>query len=492
METFFSPRGIAVIGASRDPSRLGSLVLQNLLAAGYSGPIWPVNPSAEEIMGRPAAASLSEVPEPVEMVVLALRAEALPDFLTDLEKRMAIRGDVRALVAIGAGFLEDGTPEGAERQERLKATCRRLGIRLLGPNCIGVINTRTGVDTTFLSDPHRHKGGVSLATQSGALVAWLYGLWAGEPAAPGLAKVVSTGNAADVDLAEAVEYLAQDPETTCAGIYVEGTTQARRLLQSISEAAAQKPVVVLKGGRSAAGEAAAFSHTGSMAGAGALWEGALKQAGALQATTTEEFSVMLAAGERLWPYLAGISGPALRLALLTNAGGPGVLASDALFGHVRGQKPVLVPAVFDSLTREMLTASLPRGAACGRPDGYVDTTAAAGPREQAAALSIALRDPNVDAAYMIALPTPASPADAVADAILGALAEIPPEAARKPVMIIMAAGQHQAAGRQILTEAGRPVFASVNEAARALRALAEYRQWRAAQGWSRPWREVSA
>lgn len=507
MQAFFSPRGIAVVGASRAPARIGHHIVKNLKAAGYAGPLHPVNPSGEEILGLRSYPRLADVPGPAELVVLALRTDALDAFLDDLAARQATRGDVRALVATGAGYAEIGTDEGRRRQERLTAACRRLGVRLLGPNCIGVADTRTGVDTTFLSVPHLRRGGVSLVSQSGGMVAWLYGLWAGEPSSPGLARMVNVGNAADVSLAEAVRFLGADPDTRALGVYIEGTPCARDLLDAIAGAARDKPVVVLKGGITEAGGAAAASHTGNLAGTGPLWEGTLRQAGALVARSPEEFTAFLAAAERLWPAIggpgpgtdppgdAGSPGSAvpLRVAILTNAGGAGVLASDALWGESGG---AAVPAHLDPATREAVSAVLPPFATVGRPDGYVDATAGASPAHIARAAARVAADPGVDLVFLIVLSTPYIPADVLAREVDAALAEAEARPGRRPglapVATVLPAGPLQAAGREGFARAGRIALPSLHSGARAALALARYRQWRAARGWERPWREGTA
>lgn len=442
----------------------------------YTGPVFPVNPGATEILGRPCFPSLQAVPGTVDLVVMATRADHLDSFLVDLEHRRLARGDVRALAVVAAGFGEEGTPAGALRRRRLLAASRRLGIRLVGPNCGGVVDTYSGVDTTFLLAPLRRPGHVSFVTQSGSMLAWLYSLWAADPAAPALAKAISVGNADDIDLAEAVHYLAADPATRAIGLYLEGTPRARRLLRAVAAAGEHKPVVVLKAGRHAAGEAAAATHTGALAGAGAIWDGALRQAGALLARDPEEFSALLAGAERLWPRL----GAAVRVAVLTSAGGPGVQAMDALFGEGG-----LTAARFAPETAAALAAALPPWAAIGRPDGLVDTTAAATAVQQARALALALADPGVDLAFCIVLPAPGAVAAEVAEAMAGALV---PD---KPVVFVSPPGPAEAPGRQLLAAAGCPVFAAIFPAARTITALMQYRSWKDSRGWTRPWREVA-
>lgn len=478
LDAFFHPRGVAIVGASRDPDRPSHQILRNMTTGCFAGPVFPINPHAPEILGQTCYPDLLSIPGPVELVVMAARAETLDSFLADLTGRQTRRGDVKALAVVSAGFGEEGTAEGAARKRRLLEACRRLGIRMAGPNCIGVVNTHTGVDTTFLLDPDRRPGSVSFVTQSGSMVVWMYSLWAADPSAPALAKAVSLGNAADVDMAEAITFLGQDPQTAVLGLYVEGTPRARRLLNAIAGAGEHKPVVVLKGGRYSAGEAAAATHTGALAGAGAIWDGALRQAGALVADNAEEFSAFLTAAERLWPQL----GAASRAAVMTSAGGPGVQAMDALFGEAG-----LPAARFSQDTLAALTAILPPYAGIGRPDGYVDYTASASAAQQGQAVLTALRDPGVDLVLSIVLPAPGATSAGVGQALVEALAAGP----GKPVLFVSPPGPAEAPGRQVLTAAGYPVFPSITLAARAVRALMQYRSWQDSRGWTRPWREVA-
>ncbi len=493
MDAFFSPRGIAVVGASREPDRLGHLILRNLLTGGYRGPVSAVNPRADAILGRPCHPDLTSVPERVELVVLAAPAATADDFIADLERRSRERGDVKALVAVTAGFAEAGA-EGAGRQARLVNACRRLGVRLVGPNCIGVMDRRTGVNTTFLDLEGLRPGRTALVTQSGALVAWLEGLWREEPSAPALGRLVSLGNAADVEAAEVIAWLGRDAETAAIGLYLEGTGHARGLLDAIAGAAATRPVVVLKAGRSESGSAAARSHTGAMAGPRALWSAGLSQAGAWQAEGPEDFGALLAAAERLWPALAGLDASGRRapksrwrVAVVTNAGGPGVIASDLLFGAA-GNHPAspLAPATLAAGTEAALRALAPPASAVVREPAYADLTAAATGRQQAAAVMAAASDPGVDVVVWVSLPTPFNPSDAVAAAYLETAASRGGNLA--PVVCVLPAGPVQAAGRRVLAEAGVPAMATVAGAARGLRAAAAYRHWLATRGWDRTWR----
>ncbi|MGE5674398.1 MAG: CoA-binding protein, partial [Mycobacterium leprae] len=232
MEYCFNPRGIAVAGASADPAKPGHQVLHNLLEAGYPGPLYAINPKATEILGVKAFPDLAQVPAPLEMLVLALPAQTTPAMIEAIRERVQQKGDLKVVVAIAGGFAETGLPEGRQWQSSLAEACRQLGVRLIGPNCIGVIDNRHQVDTTFLTGVERSVSGISVLSQSGAMGAWMFLEWGGWPVPVGLNKFISLGNMADVTMTEVMDALGDDPSTRAVGLYLEGASQARPLLEA--------------------------------------------------------------------------------------------------------------------------------------------------------------------------------------------------------------------------------------------------------------------
>lgn len=461
-DALFRPRGIAIAGASSDPAKPGHQVLNNLLEAGFPGHLSVINPNAAQVLGVPSYPDLASVAGPVEMLILAVPAKTTPDMVEAIRERAARRGDLKVVVAIGGGFAETGTEEGIAWQEELRAGCREAGVRLVGPNCVGIIDNRYRVDTTFLTGVWRRPGGVSLLSQSGAMGAWMALEWGAQPVPVGLNKFVSLGNMADVDMAEIMDLLARDTTTRAVGLYVEGLSRARSLLEAAGRVAERKPVVVLKVGRTAGGSDAAKSHTGAMAGADSIYGGAFRQYGLIRAQRVDDFVVILNAFDKLPLPLGG------RVALLTNAGGPGVYALDALSDQG------LSLGSFSPSTKAMLSATLPPFASIGHPDGHVDMTGGVGPKQVAQAVAAVLRDPGVDAVFHLFIPTKFNSAEDMAKELLSLLPGIKRHSLDKPLFPVLMAGHGVAAARRLLEENGVPTFGSPDQAAAALAAMVRY------------------
>lgn len=462
LDAMFRPRGIAIAGASGDATKPGHQVLHNLLEAGYPGHIACLNPKADQVLGVPAYPTLDHVPGPVEMLILAVPAKTTPEMVQAIADRAAIRKDLRVVVAIGGGFGETGSPEGLSWQEQLREGCRAAGVRLVGPNCVGIIDNKNRVDTTFLTGVVRRPGGVSLLSQSGAMGAWMALEWGGQPVPIGLNKFISLGNMAEVDMAEVLEYLAKDTSTRAVGLYVEGHPQARTLLEAAGRLASRKPVVVLKVGRTDQGSDAAKSHTGALAGADLIYDGAFTQYGLVRARRVDDFIVTLHAFDRL-PLPLGN-----RIAVLTNAGGPGVYALDCLGDNG------LSLGRFSPSTRTMLQAILPPFASIGHPDGHVDMTGGVTPKQVAQSVAAALRDPGIDAVVHLFIPTKFTSAEAMAQELLALLPGLKRHSLDKPFFPVLLAGHGVAAARKLLEEAGVPTFGSPDQAAAALAAMIRY------------------
>jgi len=464
LRSFFSPQGCAVVGASRDPGKPGHQMLRSMLDAGFPPErLFPVNPGETEIAGLDSYPSLRDIPQTVELAVLMVPPWALDAVLDDVGERARSRGDLKALIVTAGGFAELGTREGRERQERLVRAVRDAGVRLMGPNCIGVIDTTTRVDTTFLHGVVHRPGPVAFVSQSGAVGAWFVQMMSSEPEPAGFSKLVSLGNMADVTVAETLEFLRDDPETGVVGLYLEGTSEPRRLLRAIAALTPLKPVVVLKTGRTRAGSAAATSHTGALAGPDLVWDGALRQAGALRAASMEEFVDTL--------RLLGRTGgrptrrtPA-RVFLVTHAGGPGVYTMDLLADRAG----LLEPAVVGASTREALRAKAPPLSSVCRPEGHLDMTASATAEQHREAIRLLLADPGVDAVITLDLPIRFLGDEEVA----GALAQAWREAraagsADKLFLPVLMHGRWSERGRALLERAGVTALPSPDRAVAAL------------------------
>lgn len=338
---FFAPRSIAVIGASDDPTRIGGRPVDFCKAAGFAGPIYPVNPTRDTVQGLKAWPDIAAVPGEVDLAVLAIpaaRAEATLEACG--------RKGVKAAVIFSAGFSEVGA-EGEAAQARLLAIARRHGMRILGPNCLGCYSAASGACATFttgLEGGMPRQGGIGLITQSGAYGTHLLSM--AKARRLGVAGWVSTGNEADVSVAECLEYMVEQPDITAIGMYMEGVNDAPRLIRALSRARAlKKPVTIIKVGASEVGAAAVQSHTASLAGSDASFQAVIEQYGAVRATTTEEmFDTLYAAS--VAPLPTG-----RRLGILTVSGGAGVLMADAAELHGMAVPPMPAASVTKLLER---------------------------------------------------------------------------------------------------------------------------------------------
>jgi acetyl coenzyme A synthetase (ADP forming)-like protein len=436
-----APESIAVIGASRRRASIGGTVVRNLVAAGFAGPVYPVNPHAKTLAGRRAYASVTEVPGPVELAVIAVGAPGV----IAAARECALKS-VRALVVLSAGFGESG-PEGEARQAELLRICRETGMRLVGPNCLGVLNTDPAVAMNATFAPGRPPvGQIAFASQSGA-----YGIAALELAARrglGLSSFVSMGDKADLSGNDFLRYWEQDPRTDAVLLYLESLGNPQRFGQIARHLTRSKPVIAVKSGRTAAGRRAASSHTGALLQASEATVDALfDHAGVIRVETLDE---QLDVAELLarQPLPSGN-----RVAIVTNAGGPAIACADACASVGLRVEPL------QASTRRALADRLPPAAS---PTNPVDMLAAAGSADFRRAIEVVAKDPGVDAIIAIFIPPlPGRSADTVLRAVR--------TAARRttiPVLgVVMAPGTPSAAPAG---EPDIPVYATPEHAARAL------------------------
>jgi acetyl coenzyme A synthetase (ADP forming)-like protein len=382
VNAIFKPRSIALIGATPRPGSIGRQILNNLFAYEFNGKIFPVNPRYEYIHSTKAYASVEDVPDPVDLAVIVVPAPAVLEAVEQCGRK-----GVRGLVIITAGFRETG-PEGARREAAVMEVVRRYGMRLIGPNCMGVLDATPDVrmNATF-SPGFPTPGAISFMSQSGALGVAI--LLAAEKLRLGFAYFASVGNKADVSGNDLLEYWEHDPHTTIIAMYLESFGNPRKFTELSQRITKRKPLVVVKSGTSAAGARAASSHTGSLAGREAAIDALLRQCGVIRVTSIEEMIHVLQ-GFTGAPVPAGN-----RLCIITNAGGPAIMAADAADGHG------LQMATLHEDTRRRMRALLPAEASVENP---VDMIASAGPDQYEAILELALADENVDVVIPVFVP----------------------------------------------------------------------------------------
>jgi acetyl coenzyme A synthetase (ADP forming)-like protein len=449
LRPFFEPRSVAVIGASKRRGSIGGELFRNVLAGDFAGAAYPVNRSGEPVAGVRAYRTIEEIPDPVDLAVITLPAAAVLD-----AAEAALRNAVRALVVISAGFAEVGS-EGVERQERLLALVRSHGARLIGPNCLGIAASGPSLNATFAARS-APAGNIGFSSQSGALGLAL--LEAAESRGLGLSAFVSIGNKADVSTNDLLEWWEEDAATEVVLMYVESFGNPRRFGRLARRVARTKPILALKSGTTATGQRAASSHTAALAGSEAAVDALFHQAGVIRAASLEEL-VDVAALLSHQPEPKG-----RRVAVVTNAGGLGILCADAC--EAEG---LVLPELTEE-TRARLAELLADEASVANP---VDMLGGATAGAYAQALPIVLADPQVDAAIVLFVPTVTATADAVAVAI--------DEAARaagreKPVLAVVleAAGIPAALRRE---GASAAAFHYPESAARALGRLAQRAEW---------------
>ena len=451
MRAFFEPASIAVIGASTNPSKLGYAVVKNLIECGYSqkGAVYPINPSATEILGCRAYASVLDVPGQIDLAVVVIPYGMVPEAMHTCGQK-----GIPAVVVISAGFREAGS-EGLERELELIQIAKQYNLRLIGPNCLGVIDTFTPLNASFAAGTPP-SGPMAFMSQSGALgTAVLDIALAGRL---GLSKFVSLGNKADVSEIDLLEAWVEDPNSRVILIYSEGMPNGQQFIQTARQVTRQMPVVAIKSGVTQSGSRAVSSHTGSLAGSEQAYQAAFSQAGILRAESMQAlFDMSLALGYQ--PPLPGD-----RIAIITNAGGPGILATDAL------ERSGLSLARFEYETIHALEQYLPDAASAANP---VDVLGDALADRYRFALEKVSTDPNVDGVLVLLTPQAMTEIEATAQAVCDLSRESP-----KPVLACFMGEARIEAGIRVLTTHGVPNYAFPERAALAFRAMADYREIR--------------
>lgn len=448
LDSLLSPRSVAIVGASRSPGKVGHEIVANLIGDGFGGEIIPVNPAADEILGLKCHPELRSCGRTIDLAVIAVPAAQVKATVED-----ALACGAKAIVVVSSGFGETGE-EGAALEAEIAKAAKSGGARLLGPNCLGLINTRHRMNASFAGRAPR-EGAITVISQSGALCSAILD-WA-RMSHLGLAKLVSIGNKADLTEMDFFTALAEDDQTKVIVGYLENISSGAAFVKAAEAAAMIKPIVILKGGSTASGMRAASSHTGALAGADIAYGAAFTRSGVIRADTFEslfDFAMALA----MQPLPKGG-----RVAVITNAGGPGIMAADAI------EKLGLTTATLASNTATALRARLPSSASLANP---IDVLGDADPARYATALNAAQSDESVDSIIVILTPQamtrPAETARAIIENVRG----------EKPTLAVFMGGSEVMPSRAELTEANLPAYTSPERAVAALAAMTRYSAWR--------------
>ena len=446
LSSLFKPESVVLFGASDKQDSVGGVVFKNLLTSGFEGRIFAINPKRDEVQGQKAFSSLEEIDEVVDLAVVATPAKSIPGIVEECGEH-----GVKMMLILSAGFRETGA-EGRRLEDQITQLVRRHGIRLMGPNCLGIIRPDRGLNITF-GNNNAQPGSLAFVSQSGAICTAILD-WA-EKNDIGFSAVVSTGIAADLDFGDYLDFLVSDPATKAILLYIEGINDSRRFMSSLRAAARIKPVIALKVGRHAAGAEASMSHTGALVGSDEVFAAALSRSGVLRVETVGQlFSAAKALSS------TNYRGQSERLVIITNGGGPGVMAADRATDH---------DIELSSLSAETMAALdevLPSVWSHGNP---VDIIGDAPPDRYEQALDICLKDPGVDGAIVILTPQAMTEPTAVAEAVLKSAAKT-----GKPIMTSWMGGKQVEGARRLFSDAHLPDFRTLEHAVDAFSYLARY------------------
>jgi acetyltransferase len=445
LEYFFSPASVAVIGATDREGSVGRTVLSNLLAEAYKGRVYAVNPRRKELFGRRCYESIGALPETVDLVVIVTPAPTVPGIVAE-----CVKASAKAVVVISAGFKERG-PEGAALERQIQSEVSRGTTRLIGPNCLGLMNPWIGLNATFAQDIER-PGNVAFLSQSGALLTAILDWSLVEQV--GFSAIVSTGSMLNVGWGDLLLFFGQDSKTESILLYMESIGDARAFLSAAREVAFSKPIIVIKAGRTEEAAHAAASHTGAMTGSDEVYDAAFRRCGVLRVQSIADIFHMAEVLSKQ-PRPRG-----RRLMILTNAGGPGVLATDALIAS-GGEL-----ATLSADSQQALNAFLPTHWSHANP---IDILGDADPERYARALEIAIQDPDSDGLLAILAPQGMTDPAKVAE-------QLKPYAKQrgKPLLASWMGGRGVARGVEILNASGIPTFSYPDTAARAFEAMWRY------------------
>ncbi|MFW9953112.1 MAG: acetate--CoA ligase alpha subunit [Candidatus Thorarchaeota archaeon] len=446
IDVLFTPKSIAVIGASSTKGKLGNDVIRNLIDSGYEGRIYPVNPKGGEILGKKVFKSVADISGAIDVAVIVIPAKYVLEAVVDCGKK-----GVRALVIITAGFKEVGH-EGQSLEQKIIELAEKYNMVVQGPNCLGIINTHAPYNASFSSGTPS-KGTIAFASQSGALMTGILDWSLMEKI--GFSKFVSLGNKAQLDEADFIEAFGRDPDSTFILLYIESVVDGPKFMKACRNVVQHKPIFVVKSGVSAAGARAASSHTGSLAGSDMAYDVAFRQSGVSRAKSMAAlFDVANVFDDMHLP--AGN-----RVAIVTNAGGPGIITTDACEANGL-QVATLSPA-----TAEHLRMNLPPAASVYNP---IDALGTASPEDYALCIDAAFRDENIDSILVLLTPQAMTDETETARVIVEAHAKYP----NKPIIAVFMGGNSMVYPRILLNEGGVPIFDFPERAVHALAELYKY------------------
>ena len=444
LTAFFEARSIAVIGASKDPSKIGHIILKGLIDAGFAGPIYPINLHEPEILTLKAYPSVRAVKEKIELAVLSVPAAAVLDVVEDCGRK-----GITSLIIISSGFGEIGDKA---LETRLLQRLRKYRIRAIGPNCLGTLNPRSKLDTVFLPPerlPRPQPGSISFLCQSGAVASTLLDLMAYQ--GYGIAKFASYGNAVDVDESDLLEYLGKDKDTKVICIYIEGLKDGKKFLRIAQNVAKRKVIIALKGGLSDAGSQATLSHTGSLAGSGEVYLGAFRQTGIIHASTLEEMLSYAKIFEKSQKPKGN------RVQIITDGGGYGILTTDAVI------REGLRMAQMEKKTRTLLQKKFPPITIIKNP---IDLAGDADTFRYRTAIEACLNDKNIDIILVILLYQPPKVTEDVIEAVIQLH-----NTKKKPIIVTSTGGAVTEKFIRMLQDAGVPCFPFPEQAVKAIKQL---------------------
>ena len=448
LEMFTEPRGVAVIGASPTPGKLGYAVLQNVKLYGYKGFIYPVNPKAGEILGLPAYPSVLDIPGPVDLAIVLVPAQAVPGVIDECGQK-----GITGAVVISAGFREMGR-EGRQLEQELVKTAQKYGIRIVGPNVLGIIDTVIGLNASFAAGMPA-KGKIAFMSQSGALCTSILDIALGQGI--GFSRFYSIGNKADLNEIDFLKAWSEDPETSVIAAYLEGIANGPEFMKVARQVTRLKPVVSIKSGTTSAGSRAASSHTGTLAGSEKAYDAAYKQVGIVRAGSVQDlFDYSQAFARQPLPESDAV-------AVVTNAGGPGIMASDAV-ERIGMRLASLTPEI-----QQKLRAALPAAASVVNP---IDVLGDAPADRYALAIEAAESDPNVGIVLVVLTPQTSTQIPETAR-LLGELAQ----KYKKPTFAAFMGDQAIRPALKILTQYSVPNYQVPERAVAAIAAMWRRRHW---------------
>lgn len=448
LEYMFGPKSVAVIGASNRPLSVGATVMRNLRSAGFKGTVMPVNPKYDEVAGIKAYRKLSKLPEPPQLAIICTPADAVPGIVSELGNM-----GTRAAVVLTAGLKDRKAKDGRTLQQEMIDAAGPHMLRILGPNCLGLIIPGIALNASF-AHTSALPGSIAFITQSGALATAILD-WAGSRGI-GFSHFVSLGNSADVDFGDVLDYLGSDPKTSAILLYIEAVTHARKFMSAARAAARNKPVLAVKSGRAPEGAKAAASHTGALAGADDVYDAAIRRAGMLRVMEIEDLFDAVETLARARP-LAGD-----RLAILTNGGGPGVMAVDTLV-QAGGRLAAIAPETVRRLD-EILPAAWSRA-------NPVDIIGDAPVERYVETLKILSRDPGIDAVLFIHAPTAIVPSGPIAEALAPVIKDMP-----CTVLACWLGAAAVAGARRLFSDNGIPTYDTPEDGVRAFMQMVGFRR----------------